>query len=63
MNLRLTEGLSLSRYQNITGKPVNQDALDELIDGGAIIQHDDHIFVEKQYLSLLNQIIFKLLEA
>ncbi|MEE4187541.1 MAG: radical SAM family heme chaperone HemW [Roseobacter sp.] len=63
MGLRLTEGISLSRYNNLSPQPLSRSALDELSELGMLAPQKDRIVVTKQGLMVLNAVISRLLGA
>lgn len=63
MGLRLKEGISLSRYQNLRGEQVNTSAIQELSDLGFVTTSGDCLIVLDQGFMVLNGVLRKLLEA
>ncbi len=61
MGLRLTEGVSLQRYQNISGKSLNEKVISQLSSAGFIAVNGDQLQVSAQGRLLLNPILEKLL--
>ncbi|WP_227269175.1 radical SAM family heme chaperone HemW [Roseobacter weihaiensis] len=63
MGLRLKEGVSLSRYENLAGSPLNRAGLDDLADLGMITRSGDIITVSNQGFMILNAVISRLLDS
>lgn len=63
MGLRLKEGVNLSRYQSLSGQPLNQNAVQELTDLGFISTSKDRLIILDQGFMVLNGVLRKLLEA
>ena len=63
MGLRLKEGVSLTRYQELAGKPVDKSAIENLRDLGLIAKSNGHLIVLNQGVIVLNAVISKLLEV
>ena len=63
MGLRLEEGISLRRYEDITGRPLDPKPMAELTDLGMIKVQDGRLIVLDQGFMVLNSVIFKLLDA
>jgi putative oxygen-independent coproporphyrinogen III oxidase len=63
MGLRLKEGISISRYEALANKPINQDALEELSELDLILASGDRLIVKDQGFMVLNGVLRKLLEA
>jgi len=61
MGLRVREGVRLQRYQALSGKAINQDALNHLSSLGLINLTTDGISVTNQGLMVLNSVIAELL--
>tara|TARA_R110002126_G_scaffold166503_1_gene314181 strand:- start:5486 stop:6631 length:1146 start_codon:yes stop_codon:yes gene_type:complete len=61
MGLRLTEGVDLSRFQALSGRPVAPDTLKNLSDLGLLDQRDQRISVTEQGVSVLNGVLRELL--
>ena len=57
MGLRVKEGISLSRYEKISGAPLSKDALDHLSDIGMIEVTGDRLVVKNQGVMVLNAVI------
>lgn len=62
MGLRLAEGIDISRYERLAGKPLKEDKIIQLIDLNLIAQSGSHLIVTKQGFSLINAILGTLLE-
>lgn len=62
MGLRLSEGIDPGRYKALAGRPIRQDAIDELVEMGMVSATDERIIVLNQGFMILNALIFKLLE-
>ncbi|MFK7836948.1 MAG: radical SAM family heme chaperone HemW [Sulfitobacter sp.] len=61
MGLRLKEGISLSRYEALSGQPIPESAVTHLIDIGMITTARDRLIVLDQGLIVLNAVIEALL--
>lgn len=61
MSLRLTEGLSLSRFAALAGSPLNADTLVQLIDLGMVELENDTLRTSLQGRMVLNAVIGELL--
>lgn len=61
MGLRISGGLSLARYAQIAGAPLNPHALDSLIANGLLTQDGDRLSATDQGRVLLNSVTEKLL--
>ncbi len=63
MGLRMRDGIDMTRYAALSGKPLAQDALQDLIGLGMLRQEKSHLVVTDQGFVVLNAVIAKLLEA
>ncbi len=63
MGLRMRDGIDMTRYAALSGKPLAQDALQDLIELGMLRQEKSHLVVTDQGFVVLNAVIAKLLEA
>jgi oxygen-independent coproporphyrinogen-3 oxidase len=63
MGLRLKEGISISRYEALAGKSLDQNAVQELTDLGFVSASKDRLIVLDQGFMVLNGVLRKLLEA
>ena len=63
MGLRMRDGIDMTRYAALSGKPLAQDALKDLIELGMLRQEKNHLVVTDQGFMVLNAVIAKLLEA
>lgn len=63
MGLRLKEGVSLARYENLAGVPLSTAELKDLVDLGMITRSEDIITISNQGFMVLNAVISKLLDA
>lgn len=61
MGLRILEGISLSRFQNLSGQPLNADQLTYLQDIGMVRLQEDSLRVTKSGRMVLNSVIQELL--
>lgn len=58
MGLRLSEGISLERFQRITGKPLSSDAIDPLIaDGMLELTPDQHLRATRYGMVVLDAVV------
>ena len=57
MGLRLREGLSLSRYARLAGKPLSPEAISHLADIGMIAGESGQLYVTDQGFRVLNAVI------
>ncbi|MDW3223698.1 MAG: radical SAM family heme chaperone HemW [Paracoccaceae bacterium] len=62
MGLRLKEGVNLSRYEALAGKPLCRTKMDELQELGMISVQDTQLSVLNQGVIILNAVVGKLLE-
>lgn len=60
MCLRLTEGMSLRRYEGLNGAALNQTKLDQLIADGLLIQENDQLRTTRTGRLLLNRVVLEL---
>jgi oxygen-independent coproporphyrinogen-3 oxidase len=63
MGLRLKEGISLSRYNELSPAPISDKVLDELTYMGMINRSNEQLTVSNQGFMVLNAVIAKLLDA
>ncbi|MGD9295623.1 MAG: coproporphyrinogen III oxidase, partial [Roseobacter sp.] len=63
MGLRLKEGVSLSRFSALRGRPLADHAIRNLTDLGMISQKEDIIIVSDQGFMILNAVISALLDG
>ena len=63
MGLRLREGINKNRYSNLSGYPLNQNRIADLIDLNFIQDRNGIISTTKQGLNVLNSILRTLLEV
>ncbi|MCX7558253.1 radical SAM family heme chaperone HemW [Sulfitobacter sp. F26204] len=61
MGLRVKEGISLSRFAQINGAPLDQSAIDHLVDISMIHVEKDRLIVLDQGVMILNAVIESLL--
>ncbi|MGB0906238.1 MAG: radical SAM family heme chaperone HemW [Maricaulaceae bacterium] len=61
MGLRILEGISISRYEALSGTPLNRDIIDELKGLGFVQMDQDRLFATPQGRLLLNTVSAKLL--
>ena len=61
MGLRLTEGVSLARYQRLAGKPLAAKTLEDLQESGLVICRDDRLTVTGAGRPVLNSVLRTLL--
>lgn len=61
MGLRLKEGISLDRYEDLSGSPISFIAIKELADIGMVRQEKDKLTVTDQGVIVLNAILERLL--
>ena len=63
MCLRLSEGLSITRYSNLLGRQLNADKLEEFVKDGFITIENDQLRATETGRLLLNRLILELSEA
>ena len=63
MGLRLKEGISVSRYEALAGKSLDQNAVQELTELGFVSASKERLIVLDQGFMVLNGVLRKLLEA
>ena len=63
MGLRLREGINKNRYSNLSGYPLNQNRIADLIDLNFIQDRNGIISTTKQGFNVLNSILRTLLEV
>ena len=61
MGLRLTEGVSLGRYERLAGRPLATKTLDELEKSGLVVRADDRLMVTGAGRPVLNAVLGSLL--
>lgn len=61
MGLRLTEGVSLARYERLAGQPLDADTLADLVDAGLVTRKDERLCVTASGRPVLNTILAQLL--
>ncbi|APX13122.1 radical SAM family heme chaperone HemW [Tateyamaria omphalii] len=62
MGLRLSEGIDMDRYTQLSGRSFNPTKLDELMDMGLISAYQNRLSVTYQGFSLLNGVLRSLLD-
>ncbi len=62
MCLRITEGLNIDRYKQLSGEDLPQEKLDTLADLGMLTLEDDQLRATSQGRAVLNAVIRELLE-
>ena len=63
MGLRIKEGISLSRFEEISGEGLPNGIIQELFQNNLLIQHGDKIKATSEGRILLNSVTAKLLGA
>ena len=63
MGLRLKEGIDPKRFFNLSGRNIDQDAINELVDLNLLHAQKDRIIVSNQGFMILNAVLRRLLEA
>jgi len=61
MGLRIEEGISLARFEEISGRGLPRDVILDLIQEGLLTQQDDKVKATSQGRLLLNSVTEKLL--
>ena len=61
MGLRLSEGISLSRFEALAGAPLNQAQITELEDLGMLATFGDRLMATQKGRFVLNSVLAKLL--
>lgn len=61
MGLRLTEGVSLGRYERLAGRPLAAKTLDDLEKSGLVVRADDRLIVTGAGRPVLNAVLRSLL--
>ncbi|ARE40609.1 Radical SAM family protein [Rhodovulum sp. P5] len=61
MGLRLVEGISISRLENLAGKPLNHNIINDLVESGLIGTAHGRLYATKTGRALLNGVIAALL--
>ena len=61
MGLRLEEGVSLSRYERLTGRALESARIDGLIRDGALMRHGDIVKATPEGRLVLNGVLGRLL--
>jgi putative oxygen-independent coproporphyrinogen III oxidase len=61
MGLRVAEGIDLSRYEQLAGRPMNSNAIAGLKSMGLIKRHGDHLAATPDGRKLLNAVISELI--
>ncbi|MFK7875000.1 MAG: radical SAM family heme chaperone HemW [Paracoccaceae bacterium] len=62
MSLRLREGMSVTRYQEILGQDLAGRGVRKMLELGAIVVKDDRLIVCDQYVGVLNSVLAELLD-
>ena len=57
MSLRLTEGMSIKRYENIAGRAMNRFVIDHLTDIGKVTTENDRLIATNDGKIVLNAIL------
>jgi oxygen-independent coproporphyrinogen-3 oxidase len=63
MGLRLKEGIDPKRFFNLSGRNIDQNAINELVDLNLLHAQKDRIIVSDQGFMILNAVLRRLLEA
>jgi oxygen-independent coproporphyrinogen-3 oxidase len=63
MGLRISGGISLARYEAITGQTMPRDVIMRMIDTGFLSQDQDRLFTTPRGRTVLNAVSAKLLGA
>ena len=63
MGMRLVEGIDLTRYEALAGKPLSQSGLNDLSDMGMVETDGRFLRATKDGRMVLNAVIGRLLEA
>jgi oxygen-independent coproporphyrinogen-3 oxidase len=63
MSLRLAEGMDEARYERLAGRPLDERAVQNLIDLGMIARENGKIVVQDQGFMILNTVLAELLVA
>jgi oxygen-independent coproporphyrinogen-3 oxidase len=63
MSLRLAEGMDEARYERLAGRPLDERAVQNLIDLGMIARENGKIVVQDQGFMILNAVLAELLVA
>jgi oxygen-independent coproporphyrinogen-3 oxidase len=63
MGLRISSGISLSRYHRITGQNLDEQPMSELIDNGLVQRHGDSLWATPKGCTLLDYVTQTLLGA
>ena len=63
MSLRLAEGMDEARYERLAGRPLDERAVQNLIDLGMIARDNGRIVVQDQGFMILNTVLAELLAA
>ena len=63
MGLRINEGISKQRYQNLAGEPLSRKALDDLLDLGMIKEAGDRVRTTQAGRLVLNSVLSSLLTS
>ncbi len=61
MGLRLSEGVDLKRWQNLSGRSLNPDVLNHLETIGMISQSGDRLFATQDGRMVLNTLLAEIL--
>lgn len=61
MSLRLAEGMDEARYERLSGRPLNPQAVENLVDLGMIERKSGRIVVQDQGFMILNTVLAELL--
>lgn len=61
MGMRITDGLDIDRFEILSGQPLHQDMLSDLIEYGMVTHTDEHLVATKNGRAVLNAVIRELL--
>ncbi|WP_377191890.1 radical SAM family heme chaperone HemW [Ruegeria meonggei] len=61
MGMRITDGLDIDRFEILSGQPLRQDKLSDLIEYGMVTHTDEHLVATKNGRAVLNAVIRELL--
>ena len=61
MSLRLREGLNTRRFHEMSGRPLNQDKIEELMEDGFLASEDHHIAATAKGRPVLNRLLQEIL--
>ncbi|NRB33961.1 MAG: coproporphyrinogen III oxidase [Rhodobacteraceae bacterium] len=63
MGLRTVEGIDMDRYQSMSGRQLDSESVQHLVDLDLVRKHDQRLFARPKGFSVLNQVVTELLPS